>query len=143
MTGRRLGNNEWFRSLIEDGPHTVRDHGGESPSSTTKQYYDIKSFAPFNQNPVWYLNEYHDRERVLRIWIDEAMGFLELFDKSSTTVYRKLPRKFQPVFQEICDEYDHFDGVNMYNGGNTPEKSPCPMCGDPVKVVADHIRNDH
>lgn len=152
--GTRAGNNNVLWYLKRNGP-TARQELPYDPGVDARRLYDLRSLDPAingsrTTKSVMYLGEYHDRETVLRVWVESNLNQMARVNIQQVSL--ALPTEFQDVWRRLSDESWLRDILkepsNPSGGGGgqytTSENQPCPKCGttDYPRNLPHHLRHE-
>ena len=96
-----------FKKLVKEGPATVDELNGH-PSTDERRLYGMVKFNPKDQTTaIWYIDG-HDKEKILRRWIDVNSKYLDKNNITHKSMSYSLSGDFVDVWHDIKDEYDLF-----------------------------------
>lgn len=145
MPGYPIGRSKKFWSLIKKGPQTE-----VNPNPEEKRLYDIRKFSismSGRTKNVYYLNQYHSNEEILRMWLEVNEGRIKKSSISKMQFRVKVPGEFEEAFYNLYNEYSGLFRTTDHrkeNGGDkfTNNDKACPYCGESITVMYSHILNE-
>jgi hypothetical protein len=90
--------------------------------------------------PVYYIEGKHSPDAIVKTWLDSNKRAAEGY--SDWALYQRIcnvGRKFAEASKKYLDA-KRPGGYDQRKG--EMEESPCPLCGEPVKVLPDHLPCD-
>lgn len=128
------------RKLRDHGPLVNGERGFRTGNvSNADRNRGVRRFGPHGPSKaVFYIEGIHDPERVVAKWLETNAA--SLADISDRALQQRIARNYDDAFAAASKQIlspDHSNG-----GGDTMEEEPCPYCGEPVKMLPDHIPDD-
>ena len=133
-------------ALVEDGPQYFEDSINRStmlrvPAIRKLHVNPGRSVSVGTIKPVWYLDDLHSPEEVVRAFLRENGGLLEQLTKQTgSLMFNRDSAAMADAWRSIADTYgvDNPQGSDG-NGGRTDK--PCPFCDDDITDLPSHISN--
>lgn len=147
MTDILMNRHEQSRRYVllhRLGPLSADEMNGP-PSVDERRIYDIWRLNPDTRtDAIWYLNETHSPEAVLRRWLATNMETLKRLDKTESAITYALPAPFDDAWAEVKDE-SMMDWMRREGGasreGRDQESATCPRCGQSgFRNLPHHLR---
>ena len=130
-----------YKDLLSDGPATADNLNGH-PAVDARRIYGIRKFNPKDQTTaVWHLED-HNRERVLRLWLETNRSNLEANNVTRRSMSYALSKEWMETWREIKEDYEWLKASRSNEGGaNKQNYQTCPKCGkDDVLNLPRHLR---
>lgn len=142
-------DNERIETLVVEGPQSLPNIKPDTrrlvPELNRVHFTKhARGVATGGVTPVWYLEDIHSPEQVVRAFFEENPQLTDIVQK---TLYVKLKGNKQ----ELADAFKRIAyslGVETREhntGGDRMEASECPFdgCNETVKMLPPHIANHH
>lgn len=141
--------------LMHHGPSRSEIFGGGNLNPEARRDHSIAKFNPSSKRSgvlggtkaVYYLEGDHEPDAVIEKWIEINAEQFESNGVTTENVSRALGHgKFDTAWQNLKRE-NEFDALETPSRGNRGEQGSqeieCPVCGETVGQLSNHLRTEH